>query len=208
MLNQKKDDKHKVYSLHEPEVECISKGKEAKKYEFGNKVSIITTQRTGVIVGAMSFRNQYDGHTLQPAIDQAEKLLEKKSIKTARVDRGYRGTSKINDVVIQSQKPFNDKTLTKYKQNKLKKHFGRRAAIEPLIGHLKSDHRINRNFYKGITGDSINVMLSAAAFNFKRMMRKWESSFYYFFYHHFILPVISFFNQAIYSQKEIWIFKG
>ena len=208
VLNQKKDDKHKVYSLHEPEVECISKGKEAKKYEFGNKVSIITTQRTGVIVGAMSFRNQYDGHTLQPAIDQAEKLLEKKSIKTARVDRGYRGTSKINDVVIQSQKPFNDKTLTKYKQNKLKKHFGRRAAIEPLIGHLKSDHRINRNFYKGITGDSINVMLSAAAFNFKRMMRKWESSFYYFFYHHFILPVISFFNQAIYSQKEIWVFKG
>jgi IS5 family transposase len=208
VLNQKKDDKHKVYSLHEPEVECISKGKEAKKYEFGNKVSIITTQRTGVIVGAMSFRNPYDGHTLQPAIDQAEKLLEKKSIKTATVDRGYRGTSKINDVVIQSPKPFNDKTQTKYKQNKLKKQFCRRAAIEPMIGHLKSDHRMNRNFYKGIKGDAINVMLSAAAFNFKRMMRKWKSSFYYFFYHHFILPVISFFDQVIYSQKEIWVFKG
>jgi IS5 family transposase len=63
----------------------------AKKYEFGNKVSIITKQTTGIIVRVISFRNPYDGHTLQPAIDQAEKLLEKKSIKTAKVDRGYRG---------------------------------------------------------------------------------------------------------------------
>ena len=128
--------------------------------------------------------------------------MGRNSIKTATVDRGYRGASKINDVVIQSPKPFNDKTQTKYKQNKLKKQFCRRAAIEPMIGHLKSDHRMNRNFYKGIKGDSINVMLSAAAYNFKRMMRKWKSSFYYFFYNHFILPVISFFNQAIYSQKR------
>jgi IS5 family transposase len=208
VLNQKKDDKHKVYSLHEPEVECISKGKEAKKYEFGNKVSIITTQTTGVIVGAMSFRNPYDGHTLQPAIDQAEKLLERNSIKTATVDRGYRGVSKINEVVIQSPKPFNNKTQTKYKQNKLKKQFSRRAAIEPMIGHLKSDHRMKRNFYKGITGDAINVMLSAAAFNFKRMMRKWSSSFWLFFYRCFISPIISFFSQVIYSQKEICVFKG
>ncbi len=156
----------------------------------------------------MSFRNPYDGHTLQPAIDQAEKLLGKKSIKTATVDRGYRGASKINEVIIQSPKPFNDKTQTKYKQKKLKKQFGRRAAIESMIGHLKSDHRMNRNFYKGITGDAINVMLSAAAFNFKRMMRKLLSSFYYFFYYHFILPIIPFFDEVIYSPKEIWVFKG
>ena len=208
VLNQKKDDKHKVYSLHEPEIECISKGKEAKKYEFGNKVSIITTQRTGVIVGAMSFRNPYDGHTLQPAIDQAEKLLEKKSIKTATVDRGYRGVSKINDVVIQSPKPFNNKMQTKYKQNKLKKQFGRRASIEPMIGHLKSDHRMNRNFYKRITGDAINVMLSAAAYNFKRMMRKWGSSFWLFFYRYFISRIIYFFELFFPPQKEIWVFKG
>ena len=117
--------------------------------------------------------------------------------------------------MIQSPKPFNDKTQTKYTQSKLKKQFCRRAAIEPMIGHLKSDHRMNRNFYKGIKGDAINVMLSAAAFNFKRMMGKWKSSFYYFFYHHFILPtrlsvgqVISFFNQVIYFPKEIWVFKG
>ena len=155
----------------------------------------------------MSFRNPYDGHTLKPAIEQAEKLLGKSSIKTATVDRGYRGTSKINEVAIQSPKPFSNKTQTKYKQSKLKKQFGRRAAIEPVIGHLKSNHRMNRNFYKGITGDAINVMLSAAAFNFKRMMRKWKSSFCSFFYRYFILPIISFFNQVIYSQQEIWVFK-
>jgi IS5 family transposase len=157
----------------------------------------------------MSFRNPYDGHTLKPAIDQAEKLLGKNSIKTATVDRGYRGVSKINEIIIQSPKAFNNKTQTKYKQNKLKKQLGRRAAIEPMIGHLKSDHRMNRNFYKGITGDAINVMLSAAAFNFKRMMRKWTSSFCHFFYRHFILPtrlavgqVISFFNLAYCKQAS------
>lgn len=208
VLDQKKYDKQKIYSLHEPEVECISKDKEAKKYEFGNKVSNITTQNTEVIVWAMSFRNPYDGHTLQSTIDQAKRLLEKKSIKTATIDRDYGGTSKINDVVIQSLKPFNNKTQTKYKQNKMKKQFGRRAAIEPVIGHLKSDDKMNRNYYKGITGDAIKVMLLAAAFNFKRMIRKWKSSFYYFFYHHFILPIFSFFNQFIYSQSQIWVFKG
>jgi len=194
VLAQKKEDKHKVYSIHEPEVECISKGKESKKYEFGNKVSIITTQTTGVIVGAMSFRNPYDGHTLPSVIEQAERLLGRASIKTATVDRGYRGVSKIlvpmgNEVIIQSPKPFNNKTQTKYKQNKLKKQFGRRAAIEPIIGHLKSDHRMRRNYYKGITGDSINVMLSAAAFNFKRMMRKWSSYFWLYIYRSIILPI-------------------
>jgi IS5 family transposase len=208
VLSQRKDDKNKVYSLHEPEVQCISKGKEHKKYEFGNKASIILTQSTGVIVGALSFRNPYDGHTLKPALEQAEKLLGKNSIKTATVDRGYRGTSKINDVEIQTPKPFNNKNQTKYKQGKLKKHFRKRAAIEPIIGHLKSDHRLSRNFYKGEVGDAINVMLSAAAFNFKRMMRKWKSSFLQFFYRFFISPFFSFCNPNFFYQKEKWVFKG
>jgi len=183
VLSQQKYDKNKIYSLHEPEVECISKGKEHKKYEFGNKVSIVLTQTTGVIIGAMSFRNEYDGHTLEPALEQAERLLgNKKSIKMAIADRGYRGNTKINDIEIKTPKPFSDKTMTKYKQKKLKDKFGRRAAIEPIIGHLKRDHRLGRNFYKGLIGDSINIMLAAAAFNFKRMMRKWKSSFLFHFF--------------------------
>ena len=131
----------------------------------------------------MSFRNEYDGHTLEPALEQAERLLgNKKSIKMAIADRGYRGNTKINDIEIKTPKPFSDKTMTKYKQKKLKDKFGRRAAIEPIIGHLKRDHRLERNFYKGLIGDSINIMLAAAAFNFKRMMRKWKSSFLFYFF--------------------------
>src|SRR5690606_98862 len=83
---------------------------------------------------------------------------------------------KIGDTVIQIPKHFSDKTQTKYRQQKQKKAFKRRAAIEPVIGHLKSDHRLSRNFYHKIFGDNINVLLSAAAFNFKRMMNKWKEN--------------------------------
>lgn len=176
ILSQKKNDSNKIYSIHEPEVECISKGKEHKKYEFGNKVSIVHTQNTGVIVGAKSFRNEYDGHTLTPALQQVIKLIGK-APRTATVDRGYRGHTQIGDTLIQIPKPFNDKKQSKYRQQKLKKSFKRRAAIEPVIGHLKADNRLSRNFYKGIFGDNINVMLSAAAFNFKRMINIWKQIF-------------------------------
>jgi IS5 family transposase len=93
-----------------------------------------------------------------------------RSAETLTADRGYKGKTKIGNTRIQIPKPFNSKTLNSYQQRKLRKQFKRRAAIEPIIGHLKSDHRLGRNFYKGITGDSINVLLAAAAFNFKRMM--------------------------------------
>jgi transposase, IS5 family len=177
ILNQRKSDSNKIYSVHEPDVQCISEGKEHKKYEFGNKVSIIYTQTTRVIIGAMGFRNPYDGHTIEPALEQAERLLGKRTIRTLIGDRGYKGKRKINDTTIEIPKPFSDKKQSQYQQNKLKKQFRRRVAIEPINGHLKTDHRLNRNFYKGITGDNINVMLAAAAFNFKRMMNKWKLSF-------------------------------
>ena len=175
-MAQKKTDSNKIYSLHEPDVQCISKGKEHKKYEFGNKVSIVHTQNTGVIVGALGFRNEYDGNTLEEALQQTTELIGQ-APQTATVDRGYRGRSHIGETLIQIPKPFNDKSISKYQQKKLKKSFGRRAAIEPVISHLKSDYRLKRNFYKGIFGDNINVMLSAAAFNFKRMMNKWKVAF-------------------------------
>lgn len=169
VLLQTRKSTHKIYSLHEPDVQCISKGKEHKKYEFGNKVSILYTQRTGVIVGATSYRNPYDGHTLELALEQHERLLGRPP-KTLTADRGYKGKTKIGDTLIQIPKPLNSKTINSYQQRKLRKQFKRRAAIEPIIGHLKSDHRLGRNFYKGITGDSMNVLLAAAAFNFKRMI--------------------------------------
>lgn len=178
VLAQKRGSKNKVYSLHEPEVCCISKGKEHKKYEFGNKASFAKTD-TGVIVGALGFRNQYDGHTLEPTLEQVKRLTEKHP-KTAKVDRGYRGKKQIGETTILIPSTPK-KNLSYYQRKKLSEAHKKRAAIEPVIGHIKADHRLNRNFYKGIVGDNINIILAAAAFNFKRMINKWKSSFLHFF---------------------------
>lgn len=191
ILAQTRGSKNKIYSLHEPDTLCISKGKEHKKYEFGNKVSIVKTQNTGVIVGAMGFRNEFDGHTLTPALAQVNKLIGKEP-KTVSVDRGYRGNIEIGSTKVQIPKPFNDKKQTKYQQKKLKGEHRKRASIEPVIGHLKTDHRLGRNFYKGIVGDNINIMLAAAAFNFKRMMNKWKSSFFALFFNSLKLAILIF----------------
>ncbi|MDD3080247.1 MAG: transposase [Paludibacter sp.] len=124
--------------VHESDVQCISKCKEHKKHEFGNKVSIIYTQTTGVIIRAMGFRNPYDGHTIEPALEQAERLLGKRTIKTLIGDRGYKGKRQVKKTTIEVPKPFSNKKQTQYQQNKLKKQFKRRAAIEPINGHLKN----------------------------------------------------------------------
>lgn len=187
VLAQKRSDKNKIYSLHEPDVYCISKGKEHKKYEFGNKVSICVTENTGVIVGALSFGNPYDGHTLPSVIEQYENIFGK-APKEITADRGYRGKARIDDTQINIPKPFTDKKMSKYKQDKCRMQFKRRAAIEPVIGHLKSDHRVARNFYKGIKGDSFNILLAASAFNFKRMINKWKKFFCVYFKNIF-LPI-------------------
>ena len=169
VLQQKRSDSNKIYSLHEPHVSCISKGKEHKKYEFGSKVSIITTKKSGVIIGALNIPdNDYDAHTADPAIEQQQRLTGS-ILKRVFMDRGYRGISQVRGTKIEIPKPF-AQTLNGYQQQQLKNGFKRRAAIEPRIGHLKQDHRLSRNYYKGIKGDNINVMLAAAAMNFKRMI--------------------------------------
>jgi IS5 family transposase len=181
-LGQKRQDKNKIYSLHEPEVQCIAKGKEHKKYEFGSKVSITVTQNSGVIIGALNLpKNQYDGHTLEAALEQQQRLTGH-VLKEVFVDRGYRGIKQVGDTLINTPKPF-PKKLSTYRKATLRKGFRRRAAIEPKIGHLKADHRLNRNFYKGIKGDDINVMLAAAAMNFKRMINIWKDHFLSPFFH-------------------------
>lgn len=173
VLAQKKTDSNKIYSLHEPHTQCMSKGKEHKKYEFGSKVSIITTKTTGVIIGAINIeKNVHDSKTLQPAIEQQQRLTGI-ILKNNFVDRGYRGVKEVlGTTIITPDKP--GKQRTPYQKQKLRNGFKRRAAIEPKIGHLKQDHRLSRNFYKGIKGDNINIMLAAAAMNFKRIMNKWK----------------------------------
>lgn len=180
VLAQKKTDNNKIYSLHEPHVQCISKGKEHKKYEFGSKVSIITTKNTGVIIGAINIeKNVHDSKTLEPAIEQQQRLTGI-VLKNNFVDRGYRGVKEVLGTKI-TIPDTQGKQRTAYEKQQLRKGFKRRAAIEPKIGHLKQDHRLNRNFYKGIKGDNRNVMLAAAAMNFKRMMNIYKQMFFDFF---------------------------
>ncbi len=168
ILSQKHNSRNKIYSIHEPEVQCISKGKEHKKYEFDNKVSIIRSA-TGIILGAKSFRNEYDGHTIEASLEQVERLTKRK-IKILAGDRGYRGKKEINGtkILIPDTPKKSDNRYQRLKKHKL---FRKRAGIEPTIGHLKSDYRLGRNFYKGVTGDAMNILLAAAAYNFKRAMK-------------------------------------
>ena len=181
VLSQEKNSKNKIYSLHEPEVYCMSKGKAHKKYEYGCKASVVLTQNTGIIVGAMTFKtNLYDGHTLPKVLQQVERLTHKVP-KTATVDRGYKGKQVIGDTQILIPKPKLKKD-NDYQKRKKRKHHRQRAAIEPIISHLKHDHRGANNFLKGQIGDSINFMMAAAGFNFKKLMKKLkESKLWHFF---------------------------
>jgi IS5 family transposase len=168
VLKQKPSDSNKVYSLHESHVYCVSKGKEHKKYEFGTKASLAMTKTHGIIVGALALEtNQYDGHTLPEVLEQVEAITGEAPEK-AIVDRGYRGKSRVGETEV-----LVPGTSTKHQSTKEirenKGRFRRRCAIEPTISHLKHRFRLCRNWLKGFEGDSINVMLAAAAWN----LRKW-----------------------------------
>ena len=167
VLRQSRNSRDKTYSLHEPEVQCISKGKEHKKYEFGNKASFIRSL-SGIILAAVSFRNEYDGHTIEATLQQTERMTGRR-IENLAGDRGYRGTKQVGTTKILIPQAPKDKD-SYYQKRKRHKLFCKRAGIEPTIGHLKSDYRLSRNFYKGVKGDAINIMLAAAAYNFKRAM--------------------------------------
>lgn len=168
VLQQKKDDKNKIYSLHEPQVSCISKGKDYKKYEFGSKASLLVTKTSGIIVGAVSFQGSpYDGNTLDEQLKQSERL---RGIRVAKVlvDEGYRGRSKIEVTeIIRTHQPNKKK---KYSDRRWRAWFRRRASIEAIISHLKNDYGLRRNYLKGSVGDSINLTLTAAAYNFRKLM--------------------------------------
>lgn len=164
VLSQKRGDSNKIYSLHEPDVKCYSKGKEHKKFEFGSKASIVVDQATGIIMGAINFTETlHDSKTLPEVLEQFERLNGQEA-KEVIVDRGYKGLKTYKASKIYIPKP--DKNITK----KQRKKHSKRASIEPVIGHLKQDYRLCRNYLKGINGDNINVILAAAAMNFKRVM--------------------------------------
>jgi IS5 family transposase len=162
---QKRKDKKKVYSVHAPEVECISKGKAHKRYEFGCKVSVAATSRGGWFVGAKAMHdNPYDGHTLYQAVKQVERIAGLPQ--EAFVDMGYRGHWADGLCNVHVDKRRRGRTA-----RSLWRWMKRRAAIEPGIGHLKREHRMDRNRLKGEAGDCINAILSAAGMNLHKLLR-------------------------------------
>jgi IS5 family transposase len=166
LLEQTRTSKNKIYSVHAPEVECIAKGKAHKRYEFGCKSSIATTSKSNWIVGAHALHgNPYDGHTLDGAIAQIERLT-KQTPDDVIVDQGYRGHGYEGSATVHVVR-----TIPKRATRAVRRMLKRRAAVEPTIGHLKSDNRLSRNHLTGKTGDQINTLLAAAGYNLRKLLR-------------------------------------
>jgi len=160
----------KVYSLHAPEVECIGKGKARTPYEFGCKVSIVTpvTSPKGgqfVLHAKALHGNPFDGHTLAPVVADLERLT---GVETRRihVDKGYRGHRHPEKFRVWISGQVRRVTTT------IRREMKRRAAVEPVIGHVKAEHRMGRNYLKGRDGDRNNAVLAAAGYNF-HLLRRW-----------------------------------
>ena len=167
LLTQQRQDKNKLYSLHAPEEECISKGKAHKKYEFGCKVSVATTSRDNWIVGIEALHNNpFDGHTLKGALEQVERLVGW-TVGNVYCDKGYKGNPKQlgNTAVHLATRRKSSMTWGEWCW------FKRRSAIEPVIGHTKEDHRMDRNYLKGTDGDKMNAILAACGFNLRKLLR-------------------------------------
>jgi IS5 family transposase len=165
IYEQKRDDTNKVYSLHALEVECISKGKAHKRYEFGCKVAAVSTSTSNWVLDVEALDgNPYDGHTLKGSLDNAEENSGFK-VKESYCDKGYRGGAK--DVPGVDVYLSGSRRLTRAKRKRLK----RRQAIEPIIGHMKTDNRMGRNFLKGIEGDKNNAVLAGCGFNMRKLYR-------------------------------------
>ncbi|MBU1530284.1 MAG: transposase, partial [Gammaproteobacteria bacterium] len=147
-----------------PEVACIAKGKARNPYEFGAKVSIAVTAKDSQVVGARTLKgNPYDGHTLEEAFDQIKSITDH-TPKQVYVDRGYRAAylGQQTDVIITGQKRHSKAT---------KRWMKRRNSVEPIIGHLKAGHKMQRNWLKGHLGDIMAPVLAASGFNLKKILR-------------------------------------
>lgn len=189
--NQKVQDHDKVYSLHKPFTRCISKGKAHKQYEFGNKVGIIVTGNKGrkIITAVKAFiDNPYDGHTIEPLLEQMERHAQQLP-KELIYDRGGKGRKEIKGVKIMIPgKP--KKTDSEYMKQEIRKRFRSRAGIEAVIGHLKADFRMAQNYLHGEEGIQINAFMSCTAWNLKKLMAVLSEQASKLFARFFIRPIL------------------
>ena len=170
ILNQKRTDKNKIYSIHKPFTSCIAKGKAHKQYEFGNKVGLLTTSKTLIITAIKAFEgNPHDNKTIEPLLEQV-KQNDLTVPNEVVYDRGGRGQKQIGNTIVSTpdNKPL--KRDTEYQRKKKRMKFRRRAAIEPVIGHLKSDFRMGQNYLHGAHSPQVNAFLAATGWNLKKMM--------------------------------------
>jgi len=176
VLLQQKHDKDKIYSLHKPFTNCIAKGKAHKQYEFGNKIGLMINPTNLLVLAVESFKgNPHDSNTIEPLLDQMERILQYKPQEVV-YDRGGRGKTQINGVQISTpNKPLKRDSV--YAKRVKRKKFRRRAAIEPVIGHLKKYFRMEQNYLHGDKSPKINALLAAAGWNFKKMMEKLKTDF-------------------------------
>lgn len=170
VLDQKRTDKDKIYSIHKPFTSCIAKGKAHKPYEFGNKVGLFTTSKTLIITAIKAFEgNPHDSKTIEPLLNQVTKN-ELTLPSEVVYDRGGRGQKLIGDTIISTPDNRPLKHDTNYQRKQKRKKFRRRAAIEPVIGHLKTDFRMEQNYLHGRFSPQMNAFLAAAGWNLKKMM--------------------------------------
>jgi IS5 family transposase len=172
VITQQRSDADKVYSLHKPFTACIAKGKAHKKYEFGNKVGLLTHPTRRVILAIKSFEgNPHDSKTIKPLLEQIQldqRLLPREVI----YDRGGRGIKEALGVKITTPTKAKSSDCAA-KKRRMRRRFRRRAGIEPLIGHLKTDHRLGQNYLHGEESPQINAYLAAAGWNLKKWMEQW-----------------------------------
>ena len=165
LLKQTRKSKSKLLSWHAPEVEVIGKGKVAKPWEFGVKVSVAVTNRESFVVGCRSMpNNPFDGHTLAETLEQTE-ILTGIAPKRCYVDRGYQGVAVPGVQIFRSGQRRGVNTRT------LKRELKRRSAVEAVIGHMKTDGRMDRCRLKGAIGDALNAVLVAAGHNIRLLLR-------------------------------------
>lgn len=202
VLLQKRTSRNKIYSLHESHIYAMAKGKDHKSYEYGTKASIVSTYTKGIIVGVSAHDiNQHDSKTLESALSHAH-TNRTTTIEEAVCDRGYRGVKEVGKTKISIPGVHLKRDTEEQKEDKRKK-FRRRAAVEPIIGHVKHDHRMARNYLKGFIGDQINLLMAACAWN----MKKWMNAFIHaLFFTAFYMLQVSYLNHWIGQRRFALIF--
>ncbi|MDR3186799.1 MAG: IS5 family transposase [Christensenellaceae bacterium] len=169
-VNQTRHDKDKIYSIYEPHVACIAKGKASVKYEFGNKVSIAIGCEHKLILGVASLQGApYDGDTIEPTLEMMQRVHNGYMPELGIGDLGYRGRPEVMGVKILNPSDL-PKSSDPLEREGIRLNLISRSSVEPIIGHMKADHGLNLNLLHGISGDHVNALSAAIGFNLKRFL--------------------------------------